>query len=467
MDYFRDEAAIMIATEAAAEGINLQFCSLVVNYDLPWNPQRIEQRIGRCHRYGQRYDVVVVNFLNKANAADQRVYQLLSEKFQLFSGVFGASDEVLGTVESGVDFERRIEDIFQRCRTEKQIEFEFDTLQSEMEAQIDERMRATRQTLLENFDEEVHEKLRVNLKQSNDYLDKFDGWLWRLTRFCLADYAQFEEDRHAFTLLKNPFPDEVIHPGPYRAGRDAHNAADESNRYRIGHPLAERLIERCKAMALGTGNLVFRLTGCGKKISVLEPFVGQSGWLAATLLSITAADAEEHVILSAFADQGTALPDDTAHRLFSLDADETSGSPADTPPPAIRAKLDAALETRTALILETLNARNGAFFEAELNKLDYWAGDLKEALEQELKEIDRSIKETKREAQLAGSLDAKLSLHRRIKDLESRRATQRRDLFKAQDEIDARKERLLSEVEGKLRQKLAVQPLFLVRWTLA
>ena len=73
MDYFRDGASIMIATEAAAEGINLQFCSMVVNYDLPWNPQRIEQRIGRCHRYGQRYDVVVVNFLNQNNAADQRV----------------------------------------------------------------------------------------------------------------------------------------------------------------------------------------------------------------------------------------------------------------------------------------------------------------------------------------------------------------------------------------------------------
>ena len=109
IDYFRDEAEIMIATEAAAEGVNLQFCSLVVNYDLPWNPQRIEQRIGRCHRYGQKYDVVVVNFLNKANAADLRVYELLAEKFKLFEGVFGASDEVLGSLESGVDFEKRIE----------------------------------------------------------------------------------------------------------------------------------------------------------------------------------------------------------------------------------------------------------------------------------------------------------------------------------------------------------------------
>ena len=141
VEYFRDEAIIMIATEAAAEGINLQFCSLVINYDLPWNPQRIEQRIGRCHRYGQKHDVVVVNFLNKKNAADQRVYQLLDEKFKLFSGVFGASDEVLGSIGAGIDFEKRIGDIYQKCRTEEQIQFNFDQLQQEMEIQIDEQSR--------------------------------------------------------------------------------------------------------------------------------------------------------------------------------------------------------------------------------------------------------------------------------------------------------------------------------------
>ena len=101
-----------------------------MNYDLPWNPQRIEQRIGRCHRYGQRYDVVVVNFLNKNNAADQRVYELLAEKFQLFNGVFGASDEVLGAIESGVDFEKRIVAIYQNCRTTEEIEAEFERLRA-------------------------------------------------------------------------------------------------------------------------------------------------------------------------------------------------------------------------------------------------------------------------------------------------------------------------------------------------
>ena len=152
VEYFRETASIMIATEAAAEGINLQFCSIVVNYDLPWNPQRIEQRIGRCHRYGQKFDVVVVNFLNKNNAADQRVYELLAEKFQLFSGVFGASDEVLGAIESGVEFEKRIVSIYQNCRSTDEIESEFEQLRAEMEENITETMEDTRRKLLENFD---------------------------------------------------------------------------------------------------------------------------------------------------------------------------------------------------------------------------------------------------------------------------------------------------------------------------
>ena len=169
VEYFRDDAYIMIATEAAAEGINLQFCNLVVNYDMPWNPQRIEQRIGRCHRYGQKFDVVVVNFLNRSNAADVGVYQLLDEKFRLFNRVFGASDEVLGTIESGVDFEKRIVAIYQKCRTPEQISVEFDQLQHDLESEIDDKRKEAREQLLNNFDQEVVEKLRVS---SGDYLDR-------------------------------------------------------------------------------------------------------------------------------------------------------------------------------------------------------------------------------------------------------------------------------------------------------
>src|SRR5690606_18712894 len=144
VEHFKERGKVMIATEAGAEGINLQFCSLVINYDLPWNPQRIEQRIGRCHRYGQKHDVVVVNFVDRSNEADARVYELLSQKFKLFEGVFGASDEVLGAIGSGVDFERRIAAIYQNCREPAEIQAGFEALQSELAGEINEAMVRTR-----------------------------------------------------------------------------------------------------------------------------------------------------------------------------------------------------------------------------------------------------------------------------------------------------------------------------------
>lgn len=180
IEYFRDTADIMIATESAAEGVNLQFCSLVINYDLPWNPQRIEQRIGRCHRYGQKNDVVVINFINKRNYADVRVHELLDEKFSLFKGVFGSSDEVLGTVESGVDFERRILEIYQQCRTVEEIEQEFNRLQKELEDKIKRSLQKARDTLFENFDADVHERLKLSV---NEYLDRYTRYFWALTMF--------------------------------------------------------------------------------------------------------------------------------------------------------------------------------------------------------------------------------------------------------------------------------------------
>src|SRR3989344_1069588 len=197
VDHFKNEAEIMIATEAGAEGINLQFCSLVINYDLPWNPQRIEQRIGRCHRYGQKYDVVVINFVNRKNAADQRVYELLDQKFNLFKGVFGASDEVLGSIESGVDFEKRIAAIYQTCRTEEEINSAFDTLQTEMDESIQEGMRGAKEKLLENFDADVHEKLKINLRESKAYLETYEKWLWDISQYFLGDKAVYAKNEYS------------------------------------------------------------------------------------------------------------------------------------------------------------------------------------------------------------------------------------------------------------------------------
>ncbi len=169
---FKEEAQILLMTEAGAEGLNLQFCNLVVNFDLPWNPQRVEQRIGRCHRYGQQRDVLVLNFLNRSNAADARLYELLERKLNLFDGVFGASDEILGALESGVDFEKRVLEIYQSCRLPEEINTAFDALRKDLEGRIDQRMTETRATLMERFDGDVRKKLRVASDTAREAVSK-------------------------------------------------------------------------------------------------------------------------------------------------------------------------------------------------------------------------------------------------------------------------------------------------------
>jgi ERCC4-related helicase len=461
VDYFRDEAIIMVATEAAAEGINLQFCSLVINYDLPWNPQRIEQRIGRCHRYGQKHDVVVVNFLNKKNAADQRVYQLLDEKFKLFSGVFGASDEVLGNIGSGMDFEKRIAEIYQKCRTEEQIQFNFDQLQQEMEIQIDERIKQTRQKLLENFDEEVHEKLRVNLRESSEVLGKYDNWLWQLTRFYLQPYAKFEDGHNGFMLIKNPFPEEQIHPGPYRSGKNV----EDANLYRLGHPLAQKIIEKCKAFTTDSQTLTFDYSHSGKRISILEPLVGKSGFIRIICDTVTALETEDFVLLSGVCDDGTPVDAEQCRRFFSLGATEKPTGSSSLPG-HLQPQLDESLQRQQNEVLTKLTERNAAFFEIELDKLDRWSDDLKVGLEQELKELDRQIREARRSAQISAALAEKLSIQKQIRELEANRNRKRRELFDAQDRIDEQRQDLIETIEKKLQQECQVNPVFTLRWSL-
>ncbi len=450
----------MIATEAAAEGVNLQFCSLVVNYDLPWNPQRVEQRIGRCHRYGQKFDVVVVNFLNKNNEADQRVYDLLAQKFKLFDGVFGASDEVLGAIGSGVDFEKRIAEIYQRCRTPQEIQSSFDALQEEMDTEISGRLSDTRQKLLENFDEEVHEKLRIRLDESKVVLSKYENWLWQITRHYLSGYAEFGDDEHSFVLAKNPFPEESIHPGPYRVGKNV----EDANLYRLGHPLAQRIVDACAAVEVPPSTLHFSYSDSPVKITILDSLVGSTGWLKVQRLTITTFDAEDYVLLAGVTDRGESLDADQCRRLFSLQAQVKQDDLAI--PTNVEGQLRDIFSRNENQIFGELTERNAAFFENEMLKLDSWAADVKSALESEIKELDKLIREQKKEAALTGNLEQKIELHRKVKDLEKARLERRKSLFEAQDQIDAQKEKLLSSTEERLKQHIERQDILMIRWRL-
>jgi Helicase conserved C-terminal domain len=467
VDYFRESGRIMIATEAGAEGINLQFCSLVVNYDLPWNPQRIEQRIGRCHRYGQKHDVVVVNFLNRKNEADQRVYQLLSEKFKLFEGVFGASDEVLGAIESGVDFEKRIGMIYQQCRQTTEIKAAFDQLQLELSLEIDEAMSLTRQKLLENFDDEVREKLKIRDEDAKVYLDRFERLLMRLTEHELGDNAEFQ-NVSSFRLKSRPAWINGCGRGVPLGLYELPRRSGDAHLYRLSHPLGEAIIGRAKSRELPPIEIAFDYTHHSGRVTVLEPLRGRTGWLTAAVLTVDALDTpEDHMLLIGLvngdgANEAEALSDDVAMRLLTLAAYTRAEV---VPPTGVNTDLAVRLGRRQKEIQGAISERNARFFEAEADKLDGWADDLKVGLEREIKEIDRQIREARRAATAALTLEEKLAGQKEIRALETLRNTKRRTLFDAQDEIDKQRANLIAQIEVRLEQRADLVSLFTIRWT--
>lgn len=466
VEEFRERAEILVATEAAAEGVNLQFCSLLVNFDLPWNPARIEQRIGRCHRYGQKHDVVVVNFLNRKNAADQRVFELLDQKLNLFEGVFGASDQVLGALESGVDVEQRIADIYQGCRNEAEIASAFDQLQADLEDQIQDRMEETRQAVLDHFDEEVHKRLQVHRDEAHAALDERSRKLLDLTKIELAGDASFDPAAARFHYA--PRGDAAGPRGHYNLDWKQADSRGE-HFYRTDHELAQAVISRALSRELDCRELVFDYAAYGAQIAIVAEQLGRSGWLRVERLNVESIGEEQHLLIAAVTDGATpsetptVLADDWGEKLLALPA--TEGSKVEMPEDVAEA-LEHALERQQAARLEELAARNGRYFEEESEKIDRWAEDLKLTLERELKELDAEIRATRKESKSLIALAEKLQAQKRIKQLEQRRNQQRRHLFQAQDEVDERRGRLIDEIEKQLESKTHVRTLLTLRWTL-
>lgn len=468
IDHFRKDdgtgAEIMIATEAAAEGVNLQFCSLIINYDLPWNPQRIEQRIGRCHRYGQRFDVVVINFLNTRNQADQRVLELLTEKFHLFSGVFGASDEVLGRVEGGLDFEKRILQIYDTCRQPEQIEEAFNTLQTELEEVIADRIKDTQIQLLENFDEDVHDRLKLRLDEAEARLDKIGRWFWGVTRYALSDRAIFDERSYAFSLASSPDgANSHIPSGRYQLIRGAGQPDMLAHAYRLSHPLGEWSIAASLNADTITAILKLDYDKHGTRVSVVENLRGKSGWLTLVRLEVIAFETTEALLFSGLTDDGQVLDQETCEKLMSIPA---AGKPA-----ALSTPVPAALVTNSQLAIAATIAQvleaNQRLFNEERDKLERWADDKLVAAEEALKNTKARIAQLKRDARKAATLQEQDGIQRELSDLERGQRRLRQEIFTVEDEIIAKRDELITSLQQRLKETTSSETLFSIRWQVA
>lgn len=457
VDYFNTDAEILIATEAGAEGINLQFCSLVVNFDMPWNPQRIEQRIGRCHRYGQKHDVVVVNFVNQNNIADNRVYELLDNKFNLFDGVFGCSDEVLGALDSGLGFEKRLNQIYQTCRTAEEIEAAFDELQRELEDVINERLKKTHRSLLENFDDEVVQKLKMRQIDDTKRVNAYNRTLWLLANAVLQNrISDVDDETMSFTLISSP--SDAVPAGRYILSKDS----GECHQLRISHPLGEYIVseaQKCSANAL---DIRFNLDRHPFRKSLLEEQRGHSGTsFVYKVVSWNEHDSQEDLICCTKNDVNVSLPDDFIKALLQVEPSQYSDAFV-SEDSTVASELEARLEK----LKENLSERTNEYIVFEIDKFESWAEDLIYKLQEEVIELRKEHENIKRQIRKERIAKVKLALKEQEVKLARQLRIKQQELFEKQDDCDRQVDQLTEKLRKSMESKTRVELMFSFNWTI-
>lgn len=431
IDRFKeDDIQIMIATEAASEGINLQFCSMLINYDLPWNPQRVEQRIGRVHRMGQKYDVVVVNFSNQGNIAEQRILELLTDKFNLFKSTFGASNDVLGAIENGLDFEKKISKILNTCRTNDEINRRFERLQKEFKLEIDNEQKSVRARIFEGLDPHVQDRFRRYDEQAEQAFTSFERLFMSLTRYILRDDVVFEND-HIFSL-KNA-PQNNIETGKYfyKTERIPH-----ARQYKYADNLAEYVRQQAKNSTTAPAELVFNVSRSDRVASEVKKLVGTHGTMVVEQVTfpmkIDSSDmSESYILTAAQTDIGKMLDNETCRKVLELYVSSVTQKDV-----SISESLQEFLNNQVAERQEEVKGRNT---EVYLDKKDLLERQYKDKIvefEMKVDKLDAKIRELQKQERQASDASSRLKIASEVQILRKKVRELNRKKYDLEDTMD-------------------------------
>ena len=386
---FRTRSAVMISSEAGAKGLNLQFCDTVVNYDLPWNPQRIEQRIGRCHRYGQQRDVTVINFIAKDNEAQRLTFDLLSTKLDLFGNVLDMSDVVLQTPRSnaseelvsalGPDFENQLRRIWERARSVREVENELRRLGETMEERRQELERVKQRTvgLIESgLDDSVRDVFRRIQGDLPDALRRLDAELERVLGGYLdaSDVPWGADERNGLRLLHIGASRHL--PTPFSQGASvALGGAPTSegmDTLHLAHPLIKAAVAEARQLGSGAFRVRFEL-GHGAP-AALRARRGSRGRLALTRIAHRGFEREDRLCVTAvFEDAEVLKPAEAALELVRQPC--TDIAPFHAPLEVTAEHLDEVVDEEMFLDQSESAGADQASFEATMAQLDQYLAD--------------------------------------------------------------------------------------------
>jgi superfamily II DNA or RNA helicase len=453
-----DEKSILISTESGAEGINLQFCSVLINYDLPWNPQRIEQRIGRIHRYGQLIDVTVVNLLNRKNHTEARIHQLLSEKFKLFDGVFGSSDEVLGSISSGLDFEKEVLDIVQRCRTKEQADAEFDDLQARIRDDIDADIAETRARVLETLDGDVVAMLHSRKKALFEKVPEYQQRLLNLARGELDGIDFTVGDEYAFSY------DGLVYSTNWPVADD-----NDWQFFRVNDGLGKQLISDASSRDMSTeiAELTFIPDEApfDGRVARIDALKGEAGWLRVYKGTMPTGDStREEILCAVVADDGSQRGSDIVEKLMQVPSRQPQTTSMTIPDHELSEAGETAFEGFSARVQQ----ENMTWLDEEELRLDRYAADIEIEIDAQIDALDVEVKDLQRQRRDPKlSMEDKLTMGRRIKKLEGEVDDLKLSKFERRKAIRKQVSDKLDEFADLLNQQPKFEMLFTLRWKVA
>lgn len=259
IDKFQTNGQILVATDIAAEGFNLEFCSLVINYDMLYNTLEIEQRINRCHRQGQENDVIVLSFLEKSNYGDIRTLEIANKRLTQYQGIIGMSDQVMGNFGADVT-----EVIRANARHKEEIQREFEQTLHENRAENEALVDAAESALFTSFTSEVAKTVAVTPKYLEEKIRQMNADLWEITAQFLAEHGYLIDEAAKTAILPNDAEQQTLfyywtgtRNSPYKGLRKYGASKDfkpASGRITLTSPLGRGILHNIECA--DTGNLL-------------------------------------------------------------------------------------------------------------------------------------------------------------------------------------------------------------------
>ena len=428
---FRTRATVMIATEAGAKGLNLQFCDTLVNYDLPWNPQRIEQRIGRCHRYGQRRDVTVFNFLAEDNEAQRLTFDILSSKLDLFGKVLDHSDYVLQTPRSdasaaltsalGANFEAEVQRIWERARSQDDVVAELRQLRDTMEERRRDLDRTRERTIglieqrldasVRQVFERIQGELAPALKELDDELKSVLAAYWD------AEAVPWGEGERAGHDVLH-FGASTRLPEPFESGGTVVLGSSQgltgADQLHVGHPLIEAAVRSARGHCAGEFRVRFRLGPSAP--NALRKHRGNRGRLALTRVRYDGFEPEERLRVTAvFEDAEVLRPAEAALELLRQPCEDLAEF---APLGVTAAHLDEVVDEELFEEQGRVAEINQQGFEQAMSQLDQYLADRTLVLRRTKSQQAQSLAAAERRREQSVGADSRAKAEERVQQLE-------------------------------------------------